>query len=100
MPIGKALNDNVIRLSGRLPEIWADRATTDAKRKALLRCLVDKVILDRGEHDVGLVRIVWRGGAVSETRSENARQLGSEAHARSRNAGACAGARSRQNARR
>jgi D-galactarate dehydratase / Altronate hydrolase, C terminus len=62
----KALNDNVIRLSGRLPEIWADPSTTDAKRKALLRCLVEKVVLDRGEHDVAQVRIVWRGGAVSE----------------------------------
>jgi hypothetical protein len=62
----KALNDNVIRLSGRLPEIWTDPSTTDAKRKGLLRCLVEKVVLDRGEHDVSRVRIVWRGGAVSE----------------------------------
>jgi len=62
----KALNDNVIRLSGRLPEIWADPGTTDGKRKGLLRCLVEKVVLDRGEHDVARVRIVWRGGAVSE----------------------------------
>jgi DNA invertase Pin-like site-specific DNA recombinase len=62
----KALNDNVIRLSGRLPEIWADPSTTDAKRKALLRCLVEKVVLDRGEHDIARVRIVWRGGSVSE----------------------------------
>jgi DNA invertase Pin-like site-specific DNA recombinase len=66
MAVGKALNDKVVRLSGRLPEIWADQGTTDAQRKALLRCLVDKVILDRGEHDVSRVRIVWRGGAVSE----------------------------------
>lgn len=66
MTIGKTLNDKVIRLSGRLPEIWTDRGTTDAQRKALLRCLVDKVILDRGEHDVSRVRIVWRGGAMTE----------------------------------
>jgi hypothetical protein len=64
--VSKALTGNVIRLSGRLPEIWADPSTTDAKRKALLRCLVEKVILDRGERDVACVRIVWRGGAVSE----------------------------------
>ena len=62
----KALNDNVIRLSGRLPEIWVDPSTSDAKRKALLRCLVEKVVLDRGEHDIARVRIVWRGGAASE----------------------------------
>ncbi len=28
--------------------------------------LVDKVILDPGESDVSHVRVVWRGGAVSE----------------------------------
>ena len=66
MMIGKALNSKIVVLAGRLPQIWADPATTDSQRKALLRCLVEKVVLDRGERDVVLVRIVWRGGAVSE----------------------------------
>jgi Recombinase zinc beta ribbon domain len=64
--MGKTLHAKVISLAGRLPHIWTDPATTDAQRKALLRCLIDKVVLDRGVHDVSLVRIVWRGGAVSE----------------------------------
>ena len=63
--IDKTLQGKVISLAGRLPQIWADPTTTDARRKALLRCLVDKVVLDRGEHDVASVRIVWRGGAVT-----------------------------------
>jgi hypothetical protein len=63
--MGKVLEGKVINLAGRLPQIWEDPATSDARRKALLRCLIDKVILDRGEHDVTLVRIVWRGGAVT-----------------------------------
>jgi len=63
--MGKALQGKVISLAGRLPQIWADPATKDAQRKALLRCLVDKVVLDRGEHDIALIRIVWRGGAVT-----------------------------------
>ena len=66
MGISKVLHGKVVSLAGRLPQIWADPATIDAQRKALLRCLVDKVVLDRGEHDVALVRIVWRGGAVSD----------------------------------
>jgi hypothetical protein len=66
MALGKALSGKVVSLAGRLPQIWADEATTDAQRKALLRCLVDKVVLERGEHDVALVRIVWRGGAVTD----------------------------------
>jgi len=65
MGMGKVLRGKVVSLAGRLPHIWTDPATTDVQRKALLRCLVDKVVLDRGEHDVALVRIVWRGGAVS-----------------------------------
>jgi DNA invertase Pin-like site-specific DNA recombinase len=64
--IGKALSSKVVVLAGRLPQIWADPATTDAQRKALLRCLVEKVVLDRGTHDIARVRIVWRGGAVSD----------------------------------
>lgn len=66
LAMGKALNNKVVSLAGRLPLIWADETTSDAHRKALLRCLIDKVVLDRGERDIALVRIVWRGGAVTE----------------------------------
>jgi DNA invertase Pin-like site-specific DNA recombinase len=66
MAMGKALNSKVVALSGYLPQIWADAATTDAHRKALLRCLIEKVVLDRGERDIALVRVVWRGGAVTD----------------------------------
>lgn len=64
--MGKALNNKVIALAGRLPQIWQNENTTDTQRKALLRCLVEKVVLDRGEYDVATVRIVWRGGAVTD----------------------------------
>jgi len=64
--MGKALESKVVALAGRLPRIWADPATTDAHRKALLRCLVEKVVLDRGTHDITMARIVWRGGAVTD----------------------------------
>lgn len=60
------LTGKVVALAGRLPKVWADTATTDAQRKALLRCLVEKVVLDRGTRDIALVRIVWRGGAVTD----------------------------------
>lgn len=63
--MGPALTGKVVTLAGRLPQIWADQATTDAHRKALLRCLVDKVVLDRTSESA-LVRVVWRGGAVTE----------------------------------
>lgn len=64
--MSKELNDKVISLTGRLPQIWGDKTISDAHRKALLRCLIEKVVLDRGEHDLALARIVWRGGAATE----------------------------------
>lgn len=62
----KAMSGKVIILAGRLPQIWADPQTSDSHRKALMRCLIDKVVLDRDIRDTTSVRIVWRGGAVSE----------------------------------
>src|SRR6266436_6570614 len=46
LTMGRALNDKVVTLTGRLPQIWEDQGTSDAQRKALLRCLVEKVVLD------------------------------------------------------
>lgn len=63
--MGPTLTGKVVTLAGRLPQIWADQATTGAHRKALLRCLVEKVVLDRTPESA-LVRVVWRGGAVTE----------------------------------
>lgn len=64
--LSKTLNSKVVVLAGRLPRIWSNATTTDAHRKALLRCLVEKVVLDRGPRDIALARIVWRGGAVTD----------------------------------
>lgn len=33
------------RLTGRLPQIWGDETISDAHCKALLRCLIEKVVL-------------------------------------------------------
>jgi hypothetical protein len=57
------LHGKVVGLAGRFPQIWADPTTMDAQRKTLLRCLIEKVVLDHGEHDVASVRVVWRGRA-------------------------------------
>ena len=64
--IGKILTDKIVALSGRLPDLWHAPTTSDAQRKALLRCLIDKVVLERGAHDVATARVIWRGGAVSQ----------------------------------
>src|SRR3954467_188532 len=64
--IGKILTDKIVALSGRLPDLWHAQTTSDAQRKALLRCLIDKVVLERGAHDGATARVIWRGGAVSQ----------------------------------
>jgi hypothetical protein len=60
------LRAKVIALGARLPAIWIDPATPREHRKALLRCLIDKVVMLRSARDKAQVRIVWRGGATTE----------------------------------
>ncbi|WP_428483772.1 recombinase family protein [Rhodopila sp.] len=49
-----------------LSALWADPGVSREHRKALLRCLIDKVVLRRTARDAAAVRVVWRGGEVSE----------------------------------
>jgi DNA invertase Pin-like site-specific DNA recombinase len=60
------LRAKVVTLGQRLPELWADPNTRREHRKALLRCLIDKVVMRRSARDRAEVRIVWRGGATTE----------------------------------
>jgi len=48
----------------QLPSLWNDLAIE--ARKALLRTLVTGVNLDRGDDGVVKIRVVWRGGLVTE----------------------------------
>ena len=53
-------------LAPRLPDLWQQPGVTQAYRKALLRCLIDKVVMHRLTQDCVGVRIVWRGGETTE----------------------------------
>lgn len=48
-----------------LPALWHHELLTQRQRKALLRCLIDKVVLHRPEPATVLARIVWRGGETT-----------------------------------
>jgi hypothetical protein len=52
-------------LGAHLEEVWQASTTTMRERKRLLRCLIDEVQL-RTEATRHLVRIVWKGGAVTD----------------------------------
>ena len=49
----------------KLPEIWPTDVLTQAQRKALLRCLIDKVVVHRMARDTVHTRIVWKGGETT-----------------------------------
>ena len=52
-------------LGKKLPDIWNTGVLSREHQKALLRCLIDKVVVHRPVHDRVRVRIVWRGGATT-----------------------------------
>jgi len=48
-----------------LPALWPTDVRSQAQRQALLRCLIDKVGLQRARRDQMHTRLVWRGGATT-----------------------------------
>ena len=52
-------------IGSKLPELWPTDVLSQAQRKALLRCLIDKVVLQRARRDQIHTRIVWRGGETT-----------------------------------
>jgi DNA invertase Pin-like site-specific DNA recombinase len=49
----------------KLPALWPTDILSQAQRKALLRCLIDKVVIQRARRDQIHTRIVWRGGETT-----------------------------------
>jgi hypothetical protein len=49
----------------RLPELWHAKLLKTSQQKALLRSLVDKVVVHRLTADQVQTRIVWRGGSAT-----------------------------------
>lgn len=63
--IPPALKEAFTALGRRLPHVWSQELLTNKRKKALLRCLIDKVVMHRSAPDFVHIRIVWRGGAVT-----------------------------------
>jgi hypothetical protein len=55
-----------LALGSQLPAMWRQPGMDRAHKKALLRCLIERVILHRTAPERIDIRIVWRGGEVSE----------------------------------
>ena len=54
-----------LTLGPQLPALWQQPDMTRERKKALLRSLIDKVVLRRMAADRISIRIVWRGGEIS-----------------------------------
>ena len=48
-----------------LPQLWHQPILSQPQKKAVLRCLIDKVVLHRSARDRVQTRIVWKGGATT-----------------------------------
>ena len=60
-----ALQAQFRAVSTSLPQLWQDGQIGQVQKKALLRSLIDKVVLQRTVPDTVQVRIVWKGGAAT-----------------------------------
>ena len=60
------LKEAFMTIGQKLPHIWdQEDVLSPAQKKALLRCLIDKVVIHRILPDQVHTRIVWRGGATT-----------------------------------
>jgi DNA invertase Pin-like site-specific DNA recombinase len=59
-----------LALGLQLPELWRRPDVSRADKKRLLRALIDKVVLQRVACDRIAIRIIWRGGEISELEVE------------------------------
>jgi DNA invertase Pin-like site-specific DNA recombinase len=65
LKITAELKEAFTEVGRKLPDIWDSKTISREHKKALIRCLIDKVIIHRARRDLVHTRIVWRGGATS-----------------------------------
>ena len=53
-------------LGQKLPALWPTAVLSRPQKKAVLRCLLEKVVVQRVGRDQVQIRIVWRGGEVTK----------------------------------
>ena len=66
LPLPEEIQAAFTAIGQRLPEVWQQDILSQRQRKAFLRALIEKVIVQRPTPDTVQVRIVWKGGATTE----------------------------------
>jgi len=59
------LKEALIAIGQKLPQVWHHEILSRDTKKALLRCLIDKVVIHRPVPHFVQTRIVWRGGDIT-----------------------------------
>jgi DNA invertase Pin-like site-specific DNA recombinase len=68
LSLSAELKEAFMAIGHKLPQIWHQEVLTRENKKALLRSLIDKVVIHRPVQDCVQTRIVWRGGAITTLR--------------------------------
>jgi DNA invertase Pin-like site-specific DNA recombinase len=65
LSLPQELKQAFMAIGQKLPQVWHQEVLTRENKKALLRCLIDKVVVHRQVQDCVQTRIVWRGGDIT-----------------------------------
>lgn len=63
--LSEELQATFTAIGQKLPEVWDGNLLSQQHKKALLRCLIEKVVIHRLRPDLLRVRIVWKGGQTT-----------------------------------
>src|SRR5439155_14831845 len=66
LPLSPELQTAFEAIGKHLPGLWQQDVIAQRQRKALLRCLIDKVVIHRPRPETVQARIVWQGGETTE----------------------------------
>ena len=65
LPLSAEVRARLEAVGRHLPQLWREGVIGQAHKKALLRALIDKVVIRRMARDRVQARIVWRGGETT-----------------------------------
>lgn len=66
LPLSEELQTAFKAIGQHLPALWQQGCISQPQKKALLRCLIDKVVVHRPSPEWVQARIVWRGGDTTQ----------------------------------
>ena len=63
--LSEELKEAFTAIGQKLPRVWEEGLLSQPQKKALLRCLIEKVVVHRLAPDLLRARLVWKGGQTT-----------------------------------